>query len=166
MVSADTPPPKTDWNNMHLHEKFIVAAVCAAALTGQASAVELLAAGTPPAAGFPALARLVPVTAETSLSAGSGALAPAPAPVPADSFASDVDLASSDFGLVAAPAPSLGGEADDETTSLPNAGAGALPASDPKSYGLFLLGAGLIVLSGRRRKPTAPWAVTPVQLRA
>lgn len=150
---------------MHMHKKYIVVAWLAVASASHVHALEFMTA-QPQVAGFPAPALLVPVTAAASLSAGSDTLTPAPAPPSSDSFASDVAQASSDFGQLATPAVPLAGAPDGSADTLMNAGAGALPASGPATYGMFLLGAGLILLSGRRRQNDAPWSVTTVQVPA
>jgi hypothetical protein len=146
---------------MHIHEKYIVAALLAAASPAYAlTTVTPEASQTP---GFSAGTALVPVTAAASLTAGSGALTPPPAEAAVDSFASDLERASRNFGRLPLAPVSLDGTPRAADRTLSNAAAGALPASDPASYGMLLLGAGFTLLAGRRRNDNAPWAVTTVR---
>ena len=150
---------------MHRYEKVIVTAMFVAASVSQAYAVEIVAPASVQTPSFSALTPLVPVTAEASLSANTGALTPAPT-LSANSFTSDVAMAASDFGRLPPAAPSLDGEAESTAAAQATTDAGALPTTGSTAYGMFLLGAGLIFLSGRRRKNDAPWSVTEVQVRA
>jgi hypothetical protein len=145
---------------MHIHEKFIVAALLAAA--SPAYALTTVAPETSQTPGFSSGTALVPVTAAASLTADSGALTPPPAEPAVDSYAHDLDRASLNFGRLPVPPASLDGTPRAADPALTNAAAGAIPSSDPANYGMLLLGAG-VLLAGRRRNDNTPWTPTVVR---